>query len=83
MKKVEKLMELYNKFSSYSMEEERNIVNDLKLAVKIVKLYDLIDNYLLTEEEDEQVYRAYDSARTMLYGYGILEEPEMVPLNFK
>ena len=83
MTKVEKLMELYTNFSSISMEEEKSIVADLKLAMKIVKLYDKIDRYLLTEEEDNLVYHAYDGARTMLYGYGILEEPEVFPLNSK
>lgn len=82
-KKIEKLMELYTKFSSISMEEEKSIVADLKLAMQIVKLYDKIDTYLVTEEEDILIYRAYDSARTMLYGYGILEEPEIIPLNIK
>ena len=82
-KKIEKLMKLYEQFSSYSMEEKKDIITDLKLAMKIVNLYDRIDSYLLTEDEDEKVYRAYDSARTMLYGYGVLEEPEMIPMNFK
>ena len=83
MNKVEKMMNLYKNFSSFSMEEVRTIANDLKLATQIVKIYDTIDRYILTEEEDEMVYRAYDSARTMLYGHGVLEEPAIIPLNFK
>ena len=79
MTKIERMTKIWNKLDSFEVEltiEERAF-----LALKLIKIYDSIDSYLLSEEDDEKVYEMYSRARQMLVNMGCWWQPEEIPFN--
>ena len=66
---------IFRRFETETETEAREI-----LARKVVEIYDEIDRYLLSEEEDEYMYSMYSQARVFLQDTDFWEEPEFLPL---
>ena len=66
---------LFRRFEAETSEEAREI-----LAGKIIEIYDQIDRYVLSEEEDEYIYAMYTQCRVFLQDTDFWDEPELLPL---
>lgn len=64
---------IYSRFEAVTNEEARET-----LATKVIEIYDQIDRYLLSEQEDELVYEMYSRVRSYLWE----DEIEFFPLLF-
>ena len=68
------------KKSYFMFEKETNEIKKERIAKKVIEIYDRIDRYLLSEEEDVLVYEMYSHTRNYLYDTIYWEEPELLPL---
>ena len=64
----------------FLLEEETNEIKKERRAKRVVEIYDKIDRYLLSEEEDELIYDIYARVRNYLFDTVYWEEPELLPL---
>ena len=68
------------KKSYFMFEKETNEIKKEKSAKKVVEIYDKIDRFLLSEEDDAFVYEMYSRTRNYLWDTVYWEEPELLPL---
>ena len=76
MTELVKLMEK----SFFLFEEETNEIKKERIAKKVVEIYDRIDRYLLSEEDDNFIYEMYSRVRNYLFDTVYWEDPELLPL---
>lgn len=61
-------------------ETEKNEIRKMVKAKEVIEIYDKLDRYLLSEEEDNFVYEMYSRTRNYLFDTILWEEPEFLPL---
>ena len=69
---------MHKRFSIF--EEETKEIQKENKAKKVIAIYDRIDRYLLSEEDDEFIYEMYSRVRNYLWDSVYWEEPEFLPL---
>ena len=64
----------------FLFEKETDDRRKKRKAKKVVEIYDRIDRYLLSEEDDNFIYEMYSRVRNYLFDTVYWEEPELLPL---